>query len=103
MGAGGFAFLPQVYVNDFGIVRLAGDVRAQGHRLLSWALSAIHPTVGSYQGDAGLRAGRSGRTCSRRRGTVGFSVYTAETEMTADDWQAYGQAIRTMHIAAGVS
>ncbi len=33
-------------------------------------------------------------------GTTGFSVYLAETNMTAQGWQAYGQAIKTMHIAA---
>jgi hypothetical protein len=97
----GFAFLPQAYVNDFGSsVSPAVCVRkATGY----FAVSAIHPTVGSYRGMLGYVPVSQWAQLLAKAGTVGFSVYTAETEMTADDWQAYGLAIRTMHIAAGVS
>ena len=83
------------------VFRLAGDVRARGCRLLR--ASAVHPTVGSYRGMLGTVPVQQWARLLAQAGTVGFSVYTAETEMTADDWRAYGQAIRTMHIAAGVS
>ncbi len=97
----GFAFLPQAYVNDFGSsVSPTTCVRAAAGY---FAASAVHPTVGSYRGMLGTVPVQQWARLLAQAGTVGFSVYTAETEMTADDWRAYGQAIRTMHIAAGVS
>jgi hypothetical protein len=35
----------------------------------------------------------------RRAGTVGFSVYLAETRMTPDQWRAFGDGIRLEAIA----
>ncbi len=97
----GFAFLPQAYVNDFGAsVSPAACVRAAAP---FFATSAVHPTVGSYKGMLGYVPPAQWARLLAKAGTIGFSVYTAETEMTAEDWQAYGLAIRTMHIAAGVS
>ena len=97
----GFAFLPQAYVNDFGVsVSPAACVRAAAKY---FAVSAVHPTVGSYRGVLGFLSVQQWARLLAQAGTVGFSVYTAETEMTADDWRAYGAAIRTMHIAARVS
>ena len=97
----GFAFLPQAYVNDFGAaVSPAACVRAAA---AYFAASAVHPTVGSYHGMLGYVPVQQWVRLLAKAATVGFSVYTAETEMTADDWQAYGLAIRTMHIAVGVS
>ncbi len=66
-------------------------------------LSNIHPTVGSYKGKLGwVKAARFSRLLAEA-GTTGFSVYPAETGMYAEDWQAYGNAIASLHIAARVT
>ncbi|MGH2933493.1 MAG: hypothetical protein ACRDL2_03135 [Gaiellaceae bacterium] len=99
--AGGFAFLPQAYVNDFGsAVTPAACVRAAvGY----FPLSAIHPTVGSYHGQLeGFVPVQQYTRLLARAGTTGFSVYPAETQMDAESWQAYGQAIASLHIATRV-
>lgn len=93
----GFDFLPQAYVNDFGDgVAPAACV----HAAAPWfPASRVHPTVGSYHGQRGWFApGRYVRLLAEA-GTTGFSVYPAETAMTAQGWQTYGNAIRTLHIA----
>jgi hypothetical protein len=93
----GFAFLPQAYVNDFGgNVAPAACVRAAS---AYFPLSAIHPTVGSYHGQKGWVAAQQYVQLLAAAGTTGFSVYNAETNMTADSWQAYGQAIKARRIA----
>ena len=95
--AAGFAFLPQAYVNDFGAgVSPAACVRAS---TAYFPLSAIHPTVGSYHGQRGWVSAQRYTRLLSEAGTTGFSVYPAETQMDSDSWQAYGQAIRTLHIA----
>jgi hypothetical protein len=94
----GFDFLPQAYVNDFGSgVSPATCV----HAAAPWfPASRVHPTVGSYHGQRGWYApGRYVRLLAQAA-TTGFSVYPAETAMTAQGWQTYGNAIATMHIAA---
>ncbi len=97
----GFVFLPQAYVNDFGAnVAPAACVRSAAG---VFPVSDIHPTVGSYKGRLGwVKAARFSRLLAQA-GTTGFSVYPAETGMYAEDWQAYGHAIATLHIAAAVS
>ena len=97
----GFVFLPQAYVNDFGAsVAPAACVRSA---TAVFPLSDIHPTVGSYKGKLGwVKAPRFSRLLAQA-GTTGFSVYPAETAMYAEDWQAYGHAIASLHIAAGVT
>jgi hypothetical protein len=95
--AAGFAFLPQAYVNDFGAaVSPAACVRTAA----PFSPSQVHPTVGSYHGQKGWVAARTYTRLLAQAGTTGFSVYLAETNMTADSWQAYGSAIASMHIAA---
>lgn len=95
--AAGFAFLPQAYVNDFGSsVSPAACVRAAAGY---FPLSAIHPTVGSYHGQKGWVSVRQYTRLLAQAGTTGFSVYPAETQMYANDWRAYGQAITSLHIA----
>lgn len=97
----GFVFLPQAYVNDFG----ANVAPAECVRTATgvFPLSNIHPTVGSYKGKLGwVKAARFSRLLAEA-GTTGFSVYPAETGMYAEDWQAYGNAIASLHIAARVT
>lgn len=97
----GFAFLPQAYVNDFGgNVAPSVCVRAAS---AYFPLSAIHPTVGSYKGQKGWMTPQQYVPLLAAAGTTGFSVYNAETNMTAQAWQAYGQAIAQQHIAIRAS
>jgi hypothetical protein len=97
----GFAFLPQAYVNDFGSnVAPSACVRAAS---AYFPLSSIHPTVGSYHGQKGWVSPQQYVPLLAAAGTTGFSVYNAETNMSAQAWQAYGQAIRQQHIALRVS
>jgi len=95
-----FEFLPQAYVNDFGasVSPAACVTAAKG----LFPLSAIHPTVGSYYGMKGWVSAQTYVQLLARARTTGFSVFPAETGMTADDWQAYGRAIAAMHIARAV-
>jgi hypothetical protein len=93
----GFVFLPQAYVDDFGAnVSPAACVQAAA----PFAASEVHPTVGSYHGQRGWVSVQRYIRLLQQAGTTGFSVYPAETAMTEQDWQAYGNAIRTLHIAA---
>lgn len=98
--AGGFAFLPQAYVNDFGssVSPTACVQAASGY----FPLSQIHPTVGSYHGQKGWVAAQTYSRLLAQAGTTGFSVYLAEANMPAQSWQAYGQAISSLHIATRV-
>jgi hypothetical protein len=94
---GGFAFLPQAYVNDFGS-EAAPAACAAGARGL-FPPDTVHPTVGMYAGvERSLRAARYARLLAEAR-TVGFSVYLAETRMTPDEWSVLGEAIRARGIA----
>jgi hypothetical protein len=97
----GFEFLPQAYVNDFGAaVSPAACARAASGY---FPLSKVHPTVGSYHGLKGWVAPGRYIPLLAQAGTTGFSVYLAETNMTAEGWQSYGQAIKSLHIAARAS
>lgn len=94
----GFAFLPEAYVNDFGQnVSPSQCVRASS---AYFPLSAIHPTVGSYHGMKGWVGAQTYTRLLAQAGTTGFSIYNAETNMDAQSWQAYGNAIRSLRIAA---
>ena len=96
----GFAFLPQAYVNDFGSgvdpVNCANTAQAIFGR------ANVHPTVASYAGTFGRVAPARFAQLLARAGTTGFSVYPAEVAMSSEDWQAYGQAISSLHIATPV-
>ncbi len=98
--AAGFAFLPQAYVNDFGS-SVAPTVCVQ--TAAPFSPSQIHPTVASYHGQKGWVSPQQYAQLLAQAGTTGFSVYLAETNMPAESWQAYGQAIKTLHIAARAS
>jgi hypothetical protein len=93
----GFVFLPQAYVNDFGA---AADPTACVRSAKGFfPASDIHPTIGMYSGvSRSLRAAGYARLLAQA-GTVGFSVYLAETRMTPDAWSALGAAIRDHGIA----
>jgi hypothetical protein len=97
----GFAFLPQAYVNDFGnYVAPSVCVHAASPY---FPLSSIHPTVGSYHGQRGWMTPQQYAPLLAAAGTTGFSIYNAETNMSAQAWQAYGQAIAQQRIAVRVS
>ena len=97
----GFAFLPQAYVNDFGN-NVAPSVCVHAASAY-FPLSSIHPTIGSYKGQRGFLSPQQYVPLLAAAGTTGFSVYNAETNMSAQSWQAYGQAIRQHGLAVKVS
>ena len=96
---GGAAFLPQAYVNDIGAEGSPPACVAASRGV--FPRDDIHPTIG-------VHIGRAGRTVAvatyvdllSRAGTVGFSVYLAETRMTDADWRTLGAAIDQRGIAA---
>ncbi len=93
----GFAFLPQAYVNDFGAgVAPAACVQAAAG---AFPRADVHPTVASYDGKLGLVPPQRFARLLAQAGTTGFSVFPAESDMTAADWQEYARAIATEHIA----
>jgi hypothetical protein len=89
--------LPQAYVNDFGA---SVSPSACVSTAAPFAPSQIHPTVASYHGQKGWVTPQQYSQLLAQAGTTGFSVYLAETNMPAASWQAYGQAIKSLHIAA---
>jgi len=94
---GGFAFLPQAYVNELGAaVSPATCVRAAA---AYFPRSQVHPTVASYAGQRGIVRPDSFARLLARAGTTGFSIYPAEAGLSMQDWQAYGRAITSLHVA----
>ena len=57
------------------------------------------PDRGEYPSTHGLPSAAAYAQMLKAAGTVGFSLYLAETTSDAA-WQAYGQAITTLGIAA---
>jgi hypothetical protein len=96
----GFAFLPQAYVNDFGedVAPAACAAAATG----IFAPSNVHPTIGVYEGQRGTIGIGTYVGLLEAAGTVGFSVYLAETGMTEASWSALGEGIRNRGVAAPV-
>lgn len=94
---GGFQFLPQAYVNALG-ASVAPAACVEG--AVQWfPKSAVHPTVGSYQGALGFVSPERYATLLHQAGTSGFSIYPAEVGLSDQDWQAYGAAIASLGIA----
>ena len=95
--ASGFAFLPQAYVNDLGSA--ASPTACAEGAVDFFPAGAVHPTVGVYAGQEERPSAERYATLLDEAGTVGFSVYLAETRMHAGDWQAFGDAIAALGIA----
>lgn len=94
----GAAFLPQAYVNDIG-EEGSPPACVAGSRGV-FARDDIHPTIGMHIGLRGTVDVATYVDLLARAGTVGFSVYLAETRMTDADWRALGSAIDQRGIAA---
>lgn len=94
--AAGFAFMPQAYVDQFGAAAAPAVCAAAAAGF--FAPGDVHPTVGTYPSSHPVPSPAAYAKMLRAAGTVGFSLYLAET--TPDTaWQAYGQAIATLGIA----
>jgi hypothetical protein len=92
------AFLPEAYVNDIGTEGdPAGCVAAAAG---AFPRVEIHPTIGMHIGAQGTVEVATYVELLARAGTVGFSVYLAETRMTDTEWRALGHAIGERGIAA---
>jgi hypothetical protein len=89
--AAGFAFMPQAYVNDFGpeVAPAACAAAARG----SFEPANVHPTIGMYEGQQSAPAAADYVPLLESAGTVGFSVYLAETRMPESEWQLLGRAV----------
>ncbi len=99
---GGFDFLPQAYVNDFGPA--ADPAACTAAAAAYFPRSKVHPTVGTYHGvTLGFVPPQQYAQLLAAARTTGFSIYLAEVGMSAEDWQAYGRAIADLHIARPVS
>ena len=97
----GFAFLPQAYVNDFGSAASPASC-AEGAAAF-FETDVVHPTVGMYAGGQGeVPSPERYAALLDEAGTVGFSVYLAET-LHPRDWQGFGEAIATLGISRAVT
>jgi hypothetical protein len=95
---GGFEFLPQAYVNDFG---LAASPRECANGAAKWfPRSKIHPVVGSYSGIRGFVSPEIWGRLLRAAGTTGFAIYPAEVGLSDKDWSAFGQALKAARLAS---
>lgn len=93
----GFAFLPQAYANDLGAEATPTACVRGAARF--FPRGAIHPTVGMHPGTADSLTAAGYVELLARAGTVGFSVYLAETRMPESEWQAFGEGIAARGIA----
>jgi hypothetical protein len=94
----GVAFLPEAYVNDIGAEGAPAACVSSARGL--FPPEDIHPTVGVHFGTRGTVDVAAYVELLAAAGTVGFSVYLAETRMTDADWRAFGAAIVERRIAA---
>lgn len=94
----GFVFLPQAYVNDIGRDGAPATCVASASGVFPRA--SIHPTIGMHVGSQGELDVATYVELLAEAGTVGFSVYLAETRMTEADWRTLGAAIAGRGIAA---
>ena len=94
----GFVFMPQAYVNDFGAAASPASCAAGAADF--FPAGAVHPTVGVYAGqeEDEPSAARYAALLAEA-GTVGFSVYLAETRMQSREWRTFGAAIDEFAIA----
>ena len=94
-------FLPQAYSNDFGSAASPAAC-AQGAAGF-FPTDAVHPTVGMYAGQGEGPSPERYAALLDEAGTVGFSVYLAETGMDARHWHTLGEAIGELEIARGTA
>ncbi len=92
----GFAFFPQAYVDQFG--GAAAPAACAAGAAGFFAPGDVHPTVGTFPSSHGLPSAAAYGQMLKAAGTVGFSLYLAETTTDAA-WAAYGEAISTLGIA----
>ena len=93
--------LPQAYVNDFG--EAASPAACVEGAAEFFPASSVHPTIGVYTGQEGAPSSDRYAALLDEAGTVGFSVYLAETRMYARDWNTFGKAIAELKIASVTS
>lgn len=93
----GFVFLPQAYVNDIGAAGAPASCVAGATGFFPPA--EVHPTIGMHPGREGSLDVATYIELLAQAGTVGFSVYLAETRMTDADWHALGAAITARGLA----
>jgi hypothetical protein len=93
----GFVFLPQAYVNDFGAA--ASPAACAEGAAEFFATRTVHPTVGVYTGQSAEPSPERYAALLDEAGTVGFSVYLAETRMRSHEWRSFGAAIEELAIA----
>lgn len=93
----GFAFLPQAYVNDFG--EATSPAACAEGAADYFPADAVHPTVGVYAGQDGEPSPARYAELLDKAGTVGFSVYLAETRMRVEQWRMFGEAMVELAIA----
>jgi hypothetical protein len=95
---GGFDFLPQAYVNDFG---MAASPSACANGAAKWfPRSKVHPVVASYAGMRGLVSPEIWGRLLKAAGTTGFSIYPAEVGMTDQSWAQFGETLVQAQLAA---
>lgn len=92
-----FEFLPQAYVNDFGST--ASPAACAAGATGFFPKDAVHPTIGVYAGHGEEPSTERYAALLDAAGTVGFSVYLAETGIHAGDWDTFGRAIAELEIA----
>jgi Fibronectin type III domain len=97
----GFVFLPQAYVNDLGS-SASPSACVQGAAGF-FTTDAVHPTVGVYPSQGEATSTENYAALLHEAGTIGFSVYLAETRMDARDWNTFGRAIAELEIARVIS
>ena len=97
----GFVFLPQAYVNDFGSAASPSEC-ARGAAGF-FTTDAVHPTIGVYMSQAEAPSPEHYAALLHEAGTIGFSVYLAETRMDAGEWNRFGEAIAELKIASVTS
>jgi hypothetical protein len=95
--ASGFAFLPQAYVNDFG--GAASPESCLDGATEFFSARQVHPTVGVYESLVADATTERYAELLEEAGTVGFSIYLAETRMHMSDWGVLAGAIDESKIA----
>jgi hypothetical protein len=94
-----FAFLPQAYVNQHGMLTAPRD-GFRGARGI-FPNDRVHPTIGTYESLVPVPMAAYVRLleASARAGSQGFSIYLAETNVSDADWRLLGAAIAAGRVA----